>query len=159
MGMEIYLQFHGVICNALYVSWNYCVAYLNVAKMLTKSRSKGNWGGWWTVLASDVVYNEDVVPELLKTLQGLTGLHTTVLLAGELRNDAVLECFFTCALVDFVVGRVRESDWHPDFRSSRVAVYVLSRRKTGVRLEFLLVHSTVSHPCMALILSAFLSQT
>jgi predicted nicotinamide N-methyase len=86
MGMEIYLQFHGVICNALYVSWNYCVAYLNVAKMLTKSRSKGNWGGWWTVLASDVVYNEDVVPELLKTLQGLTGPHTTVLLAGELRN-------------------------------------------------------------------------
>ncbi|KAH8932128.1 hypothetical protein BDL97_19G056900 [Sphagnum fallax] len=47
--------------------------------------------------------------------------------------DAVLECFFTCALVDFVVGRVRESDWHPDFQSSRVAVYVLSRRKTGVR--------------------------
>ncbi|CAK9213219.1 unnamed protein product [Sphagnum troendelagicum] len=85
------------------------------------------------VLASDVVYNEDVVPELLKTLQGLTGPHTTVLLAGELRNDAVLECFFTCALVDFVVGRVRESDWHPDFQSSRVAVYVLSRRKTGVR--------------------------
>ncbi len=37
-------------------------------------------------MASDVVYNEDVVPELLKTLQGLTGLHTTVLLAGELRN-------------------------------------------------------------------------
>lgn len=38
------------------------------------------------VVASDVIYNESVVPELLQTLRELTGPNTTVLLSGELRN-------------------------------------------------------------------------
>ena len=38
------------------------------------------------VLASDVIYNENVVPELLQTLRELTDPNTTVLLSGELRN-------------------------------------------------------------------------
>lgn len=43
----------------------------------------------WIVLASDVIYNENVVPQLLHTLRSLTGSDTTVLLSGELRNGTV----------------------------------------------------------------------
>ncbi|XP_024387290.1 uncharacterized protein [Physcomitrium patens] len=85
------------------------------------------------VLASDVIYNENVVPQLLHTLRSLTGSDTTVLLSGELRNDAVLECFFRLALEDFTIGRVLEADLHPDYCNPRVAVYVLVR-KTETRL-------------------------
>lgn len=49
-------------------------------------KSKMRYEMGLTVVASDVVYNEDVVPQLLHTLRGLAGPHTTVLLAGELRN-------------------------------------------------------------------------
>lgn len=80
------------------------------------------------VVASDVVYNEDVVPDLLHSLRALCAPHSTVFLAGELRNDAVLECFLDAAVEDFVVGLVPVADWHPNFRSSRVALYVLCRR-------------------------------
>lgn len=77
------------------------------------------------VIASDVVYNEDVVPDLIDTLRALCGSHTTIFLSGELRNDAVLEAFFDAALVDFVVGRIPETDWHPEFRTPRVALYAM----------------------------------
>lgn len=80
------------------------------------------------VVASDVIYNESVVPELLQTLRELTGPNTTVLLSGELRNDAVLECFFKLALEDFLIGRVLEANLHPDFCSPRVATYVLVKK-------------------------------
>lgn len=80
------------------------------------------------VVASDVIYNEDVVPDLLHSLRALCAPQSTVFIAGELRNDAVLECFLDAAIKDFVVGLVPADDWHPDFRSSRIALYVLCRR-------------------------------
>jgi len=78
------------------------------------------------VFASDVIYNEDAVSQLLHTLRELTGPTTTVLISGELRN--VMEAFFKIALDDFSVGRLQESDLHPDYCSPRVAVYVLVRK-------------------------------
>lgn len=39
-----------------------------------------------SVLGSDVIYNEEAVDDLLVTLSQLSGKHTTILLAGELRN-------------------------------------------------------------------------
>jgi len=39
-----------------------------------------------SVLGSDVIYNEEAVDDLLATLNQLSGKHTTILLAGELRN-------------------------------------------------------------------------
>ncbi|CAD6271267.1 unnamed protein product [Miscanthus lutarioriparius] len=42
------------------------------------------------VLGSDVIYNEEAVDDLLATLNQLSGKHTTILLAGELRNFPVL---------------------------------------------------------------------
>lgn len=43
-------------------------------------------------------------------------------------TDAVMELFFKTALDDFLVGRLQESDLHPDYCSLRVAVYVLVRK-------------------------------
>lgn len=43
-------------------------------------------------------------------------------------TDAVMETFFKIALDDFSIGRLQESDLHPDYCSLRVAVYVLVRK-------------------------------
>eukprot|EP00897_Mesotaenium_endlicherianum_P010054 jgi/Mesen1/9077/ME000578S08310 len=81
------------------------------------------------VLASDVVYSEQAVGPLVATLLALcTPGATTVLLAAELRNDAVLEAFLEAALASFAVGQVALEDLHPDFRSRRVVIYALSLR-------------------------------
>ncbi|KAL0377131.1 UNVERIFIED_CONTAM: Protein-lysine methyltransferase C42C1.13 [Sesamum calycinum] len=80
------------------------------------------------VLGSDVVYSEGAVLDLMETLVGLCGKQTTVILAGELRNDAILEYFLEAAMKEFVVGRVDQDQWHPDYCSSRVAIYVLVKK-------------------------------
>ncbi|KAG6538756.1 protein N-lysine methyltransferase METTL21A-like [Zingiber officinale] len=80
------------------------------------------------VLGSDVVYSEGAVEDLLLTLKQICGFQTTVFLAGELRNDAVLEYFFEVAMKEFLIGRVDKTQWHPDYRSDRVALYVLVKK-------------------------------
>ncbi|XP_016488404.1 uncharacterized protein LOC107808401 isoform X1 [Nicotiana tabacum] len=77
------------------------------------------------VLGSDVIYSEGAVMDLLATLLDLSGTQTTVILAGELRNDAILEYFLQAAAEDFTIGRVDQSQWHPDCCSPRVVIYVL----------------------------------
>ncbi|CAK7338651.1 unnamed protein product [Dovyalis caffra] len=80
------------------------------------------------VLGSDVVYSEGAVVDLLDTLVQLCGAQTTIFLSGELRNDAVLEYFLDAAMKDFVVGRVEQTQWHPDYCSRRVAMYVMVKK-------------------------------
>uniref|UniRef100_A0A7C9B030 Calmodulin-lysine N-methyltransferase n=1 Tax=Opuntia streptacantha TaxID=393608 RepID=A0A7C9B030_OPUST len=80
------------------------------------------------VLGSDVIYSEGAVGDLLLTLQQLCGNHTTIILAGELRNDAVLEYFLEAAMEDFLIGCVDQTELHPEFCSHRVAVYVLAKK-------------------------------
>ncbi|PNY04026.1 hypothetical protein L195_g000437 [Trifolium pratense] len=80
------------------------------------------------ILGSDVVYSEGAVVDLLETLSQLSGPNTTILLAGELRNDAILEYFLEAAMNDFTIGRVDQTLWHPDFRSNRVVLYVLVKK-------------------------------
>ena len=46
----------------------------------------GRCGLLLAVFASDVIYNEDAVSQLLHTLRELTGPTATVLISGELRN-------------------------------------------------------------------------
>ncbi|MED6120228.1 hypothetical protein PIB30_019020 [Stylosanthes scabra] len=80
------------------------------------------------VLGSDVVYSEGAVEELLETLGQLCGSNTTIFLAGELRNDAILEYFLEAAMKSFRIGRVDQNLWHPDYRSNRVVLYVLVKK-------------------------------
>ncbi|KAK3128140.1 hypothetical protein QOZ80_6BG0457500 [Eleusine coracana subsp. coracana] len=87
------------------------------------------------VLGSDVIYNEEAVDDLLLTLKQLSGQHTTILLAGELRNDAVLECFLEAAMDDFIVGCIDKDQWHPDFRSNRVALFILAKKPPHTTTE------------------------
>ncbi|KVH87664.1 Nicotinamide N-methyltransferase-like protein [Cynara cardunculus var. scolymus] len=109
------------------------------------------------VIGSDVIYSEEAVTDLLDTLVELSGINTTIILAGELRNgnslrcyirlllksvtplvrvdvifeavgclaDAILEYFLEAAMEEFMIGRVDQAGWHPDYRSPRVAMYVL----------------------------------
>ncbi|CAM8940415.1 unnamed protein product [Rhodiola kirilowii] len=80
------------------------------------------------VIGSDVVYSEEAVTDLITTLVDLCGAETTVFLAGELRNDDILECFLEAVMKEFVVGRVEQTLWHPDYHSPRVAMYVLIKK-------------------------------
>ncbi|RDY03234.1 Protein-lysine methyltransferase METTL21D [Mucuna pruriens] len=80
------------------------------------------------VLGSDVVYSEGAVVDLLETLVQLSGPNTTIFLAGELRNDAILEYFLEAAMNNFTIGRVDQTLWHPDYCSNRVVVYVLVKK-------------------------------
>ncbi|KAJ8767751.1 hypothetical protein K2173_020691 [Erythroxylum novogranatense] len=80
------------------------------------------------VLGSDVIYSEAAVGDLLDTLMQLCGTQTTIFLAGELRNDTILEYFLDAAMRDFVIGRVEQTAWHPDYRSNRVVLYVLVKK-------------------------------
>ncbi|XP_022725595.1 protein N-lysine methyltransferase METTL21A isoform X1 [Durio zibethinus] len=80
------------------------------------------------VLGSDVIYSEGAVVDLLDTLLQLCGSRTTVFLTGELRNDTVLECFLEAAVKDFVIGRVDQSQWHPEYCSARVVMYILVKK-------------------------------
>ncbi|KAK4800238.1 hypothetical protein SAY86_025603 [Trapa natans] len=80
------------------------------------------------VLGSDVIYNEEAVVDLLDTLMQLCGTQTTIILAGELRNDAILEYFLEAAMKDFIIGRVAHDQFHPDYQSRRVVMYVLVKK-------------------------------
>lgn len=80
------------------------------------------------VLGSDVIYSEGAVGDLLDTLLQLCGTQTTIFLAGELRNDSVLEYFLEAAMKDFVIGRVEQTQWHPDYCSPRAVVYILVKK-------------------------------
>ncbi|KAF3975158.1 hypothetical protein ACB098_04G061200 [Castanea mollissima] len=80
------------------------------------------------VLGSDVIYNEEAVMDLVATLLQLSGSETTIFLAGELRNDTILEYFLEVAMKYFIVGRVDQTQWHPDYCSSRVVLYILVKK-------------------------------
>lgn len=109
----------------------------------------------FSVLGSDVIYSEGAVVDLLDTLLQLCGTQTTIFLAGELRNgktflsliylflsfstspwvhnasafaDSILEYFLEAAMKDFVIGRVDQSQWHPDYCSRRVVMYILVKK-------------------------------
>ncbi|KAM3379253.1 protein N-lysine methyltransferase METTL21A [Capsicum galapagoense] len=84
------------------------------------------------VLGSDVIYSEGAVMDLLATLLDLSGTQTTVILAGELRNDAILEYFLQAATEDFTIGRVDQKQWHPDCCSPRVVIYVLVKKQRNL---------------------------
>ncbi|XAR55203.1 hypothetical protein NMG60_11035202 [Bertholletia excelsa] len=66
--------------------------------------------------------------DLLSTLLDLCGTNTTIILAGELRNDAILEYFLEAASKEFEVGRVNQAEWHPDYCSPRVVIYILVKK-------------------------------
>ncbi|XP_057543125.1 uncharacterized protein LOC130821393 isoform X1 [Amaranthus tricolor] len=80
------------------------------------------------VLGSDVIYNEDAVRDLLSTLQQLCGTHTTVIVSGELRNDSVLEYFLEAAMENFSIGQVDQLEFHSEYRSNRVVIYILVKK-------------------------------
>nr|GEW49644.1 probable hydroxyacylglutathione hydrolase 2, chloroplastic [Tanacetum cinerariifolium] len=44
--------------------------------------------------------------------------------------DAVLEYFMEAAMENFIIGRVDQEGWHPDYHSPRVAMYVLVKKVT-----------------------------
>ncbi|CAI7886325.1 unnamed protein product, partial [Closterium sp. NIES-53] len=90
---------------------------------------RGARRGYDYVVASDVVFSEEGLEVLMQALGQLVRPHTTVLIAGELRNDEVLQLFLERAQARFTVGRLQDRHQHPDFISRRVVVYCLARKR------------------------------
>lgn len=42
--------------------------------------------------------------------------------------DAILQYFLESASKDFTIGRVDQTQWHPDYCSPRVVVYILVKK-------------------------------
>ena len=42
--------------------------------------------------------------------------------------DAILEYFLEAALKDFIVGCINQEQWHPDYRSQRVVIYIMVKK-------------------------------
>lgn len=38
--------------------------------------------------------------------------------------DAILEYFLEAATKEFIIGRIDQSEWHPDYCSPRVVIYI-----------------------------------
>eukprot|EP00252_Welwitschia_mirabilis_P000241 TRINITY_DN1023_c0_g1_i2.p1 TRINITY_DN1023_c0_g1~~TRINITY_DN1023_c0_g1_i2.p1 ORF type:complete len:264 (+),score=50.08 TRINITY_DN1023_c0_g1_i2:177-968(+) len=75
------------------------------------------------VFGSDVIYNEEAVHDLIHTIQNLCGIHTVALI-----DDIVLEYFLDHALKAFDIACIEPSIWHPDYRSYRTAIFMMSRK-------------------------------
>ncbi|CAI5493674.1 unnamed protein product [Closterium sp. Naga37s-1] len=90
---------------------------------------RGARRGYDYVVASDVVFSEEGLEVLMQALGQLVRPHTTVLIAGELRNDEVLQLFLERAQARFTVGRLVDRHLHPDFITRRVVVYCLARKR------------------------------
>jgi len=74
------------------------------------------------VLAADCAYNECIVPDLCDTLASLSGPHTWLVLAQELRSSVVHECFLDALLrYQFKLWRMAMVD------SGAVVVYLAKR--------------------------------
>ena len=43
-------------------------------------------------------------------------------------SDAILEYFIEAAMINFTIGRVDQTLWHPDYHSNRVVLYVLVKK-------------------------------
>jgi hypothetical protein len=43
-------------------------------------------------------------------------------------TDVVVECFLEVALEEFTIGCIDRQQWHPDFMSHRVALFVLVKK-------------------------------
>lgn len=82
------------------------------------------------VIASDVIFDEEVVHLLLSSIVTLSGPNTITFLAAELRNDTVLEAFLHLSLKTFHVGRIACEDMHPEYVSQRVVIYAMALRHT-----------------------------
>jgi hypothetical protein len=48
---------------------------------------------------------------------------------GREPTDVVLECFLEAAMEEFVIGCIEQEQWHPDFRTNRVAIFILVKKK------------------------------
>ncbi|XP_019081628.1 uncharacterized protein LOC100259741 isoform X2 [Vitis vinifera] len=63
----------------------------------------------------ELTWGDDPEPELIEPLPDY---------------DSILEYFLEAAMKDFMVGRVDQTQWHPDYCSPRVVIYILVKKKS-----------------------------
>lgn len=77
--------------------------------------------------AADVMYINEAVPDLVKTLEDLSSRETDIYIAHGRNRSA--EEHFIAALSSFHVTEVPEAQLHPDYRAPDVTVFHLRRQK------------------------------
>ncbi|KAK9830946.1 hypothetical protein WJX81_000881 [Elliptochloris bilobata] len=85
------------------------------------------------ILAADCVYNEALVDTLLRVVLALSNKRTTVVVANELRSDAVQERFRTAFEHHFVIKRVPRAKLDAVHQHPSIDILLLRRRSTPVQ--------------------------
>lgn len=80
------------------------------------------------VLAADVIFKEELVPQLVKSMEALTGPHSVVFMCAENHSQKALDLFFELAANAFNVQRVPPADMHEVFQDERIVIARLERR-------------------------------
>lgn len=112
----------------------------NVAKNHLRAKVKElDWGQDYSafappldfVLGADIVFNENVLPDLMHCLKGLCGPDTIAIVANELRCPEVHGEWIELCLRDFDIVRVPQGELHPDFVQPRICIYALRKKRVG----------------------------
>lgn len=79
--------------------------------------------GWSVVLAADVIWLEELVAPLVETLTSVCSEHSLLLLSFQMRTERTAKMFFSLMSQHFVVNKVPETDYHPDYTAPRISIY------------------------------------
>lgn len=74
------------------------------------------------VLAADVIFKEELVPALVKSMEQLAGPHSVVFMCAENHSQKALDLFFSLSAASFDVQRVPLEEMHETFQDDRIVI-------------------------------------
>lgn len=74
------------------------------------------------VLAADVIFKEELVPLLVKSMEALAGPQSLVFMCAENHSQKALDLFFVLAADKFDVQRVPLTDMDDTFQDDRIVI-------------------------------------
>ena len=80
------------------------------------------------IIATDVVYIENIVEPLLSTLNALSGPSTIIFLGYQVRSPEAHELFWRLCPELFYVKKVPHENLHPDYAFEEADVFILKKK-------------------------------
>lgn len=133
-GIQLQLLQQNVDSNAVAIAKRASVQGLHWGEPLSKEVSHFISSGVDYIIASDVIYSDDIVKPLISSLCALcTSPRTKILLAYETHKyTPIVEFFKQLKETNLEVKHVMPVDLHPEFQLGGVSVKLLSLRKDVV---------------------------
>lgn len=80
------------------------------------------------IVATDVVYLENIVEPLISTMNVLAGANTVILLGYQIRSPEAHRFFWQICPNYFTVEKVPHEDLHPEYAYEETDVYILRKK-------------------------------